>query len=65
MVSTPERVAEAILAAGPGGKAELYVPRPYWALVAIRVLFPALMRRGASRAGKNLTPATRNDPSSS
>ena len=29
MVSTPERVAEAIVAAGPGGRAERYVPRYY------------------------------------
>ena len=27
IVSTPERVAEAIVDAGPGGKAERYVPR--------------------------------------
>jgi short-subunit dehydrogenase len=30
MVSSPERVAEAIWQTGPGGKAERYVPRPYW-----------------------------------
>ena len=29
LVSTPERVAEAILEAGPGGRAERYVPRFY------------------------------------
>jgi short-subunit dehydrogenase len=45
MVSTPDRAAEAILEAGPGGRAERYVPRPY-ALVAIaRILFPGLVRR--------------------
>ena len=30
IVSPPERVAEAIMEAGPGGKAERYVPRPYY-----------------------------------
>ena len=29
VVSKPEKVAEAIVEAGPGGKAERYVPRPY------------------------------------
>ena len=34
IVSKPEKVAEAIYEAGPGGKAERYVPRPY-ALAAV------------------------------
>jgi short-subunit dehydrogenase len=45
MVSTPEKVAEAILDAGPGGKAERYVPRPYALAAAARVLVPGLVRR--------------------
>jgi short-subunit dehydrogenase len=45
MVSTPERVAEAIVEAGPGRKPERYVPRPYWLVAAARVLAPATMRR--------------------
>jgi short-subunit dehydrogenase len=45
IVSTPEKVAEAIVDAGPGGRAERYVPRPYWLVGAVRALAPALMRR--------------------
>ena len=55
-VSTPDRVAEAIMDAGPGGKAERYVPRAYGLAAAARILAPRLVRRGA-RAGA-LTPAT-------
>ncbi|MBV9005185.1 MAG: SDR family NAD(P)-dependent oxidoreductase [Solirubrobacterales bacterium] len=45
MLSTPEKVAEAIVDAGPGGKAERYVPRPYWLAAAARLLAPAVVRR--------------------
>jgi short-subunit dehydrogenase len=45
LVSTPERVAEAIWDAGPGGRAERYVPRPYWIAAALRILAPRLVRR--------------------
>ena len=45
MVSTPERAAEAIVDAGPGGHAERYVPRPYALAAALRILAPALVRR--------------------
>ena len=45
LVSTPERVAEAILEAGPGGKAERYVPRPYGLVPALRGVFPGASRR--------------------
>jgi short-subunit dehydrogenase len=45
MVSTPEKVAEAILDAGPGGKAERYAPRPYRLAAVARVLAPGLTRR--------------------
>lgn len=44
-VSTPEKAAEAIYQAGPGGRAERYVPRPYALVAALRVLAPALVRR--------------------
>ena len=40
IVSTPEKVADAIVAVGPGGKAERYVPRPYWVIAALRTLAP-------------------------
>ena len=56
IVSTPEKVAEAILDAGPGGRAERYVPRVYWLGAVARILLPALTRR-VLRGGK-LTPAT-------
>jgi uncharacterized protein len=45
VVSTPERVAEAILQAGIARRAERYVPRPYALAAALRVLAPALVRR--------------------
>jgi len=45
MVSTADRVADAIVDAGPGGKAERFVPRPYAALWPLRVEAPALWRR--------------------
>ena len=57
MVSTPEKVAEAIVDAGPGGKAERYVPRPYGLAAAARILAPRLVRRATS--GKTFTPATK------
>jgi uncharacterized protein len=51
MVSKPEKVAEAILAAGPGGKAEVHVPRPYGLVPRLRFLAPGLVRR-AVRGGR-------------
>jgi short-subunit dehydrogenase len=48
MVSRPEKVAEAVVAAGPGGRAERYVPRPYWLAAVARVLAPRLVRRATS-----------------
>ncbi len=48
IVSRPEVVAEAIVEAGPGGKAERYVPRPYWLAAAARTLAPALVRRATA-----------------
>jgi uncharacterized protein len=56
IVSTPDKVAEAIMAAGPGGKAERYVPRPYWLAAAMRILAPPLVRRAT--AGGGFTTAT-------
>jgi short-subunit dehydrogenase len=49
IVSRPEVVAEAILQAGPGGRPERYVPRPYWLAAASRILIPGLVRRAVSR----------------
>ena len=61
MVSTPDKVAEAIFDAGPGGKAERFVPRPYFLAAALRSLAPALVRRTLGRGGTNMTPATGAD----
>jgi uncharacterized protein len=53
-VSRPERVAEAILDAGPGGRAERYVPRAYWMAAALRILAPGLVRRATQRGANRL-----------
>ena len=58
IVSTPEKVADAIWEAGPGGKAERYVPRPYALAAALRVVAPRLARRVLSGGGSSLTPST-------
>ncbi|MFL5860967.1 MAG: SDR family NAD(P)-dependent oxidoreductase [Solirubrobacteraceae bacterium] len=50
MVSEPDAVAEAIVQAGPGGRAERYVPRYYWIFAALRILAPPTVRR-AIRGG--------------
>lgn len=57
IVSTPDKVAGAILDAGPGGRAERYVPRVYWLAAVARIVLPAPTRR-VLRAGK-LTPQTK------
>ena len=56
IVSKPEVVAEAIVDAGPGGKAERYVPRKYWLAAALRILAAPLVRRAT--AGGSFTTAT-------
>jgi short-subunit dehydrogenase len=65
LLSSPERVAEAIYEVGPGGRAERYVPRPYALAAASRVLFPRLLRRvlGSGAAG-SLTTSTAGDATS-
>ena len=45
MVSKPETVAEAIVQAGPGGKAERYVPRAYGLVPVLRSALPGVVRR--------------------
>ncbi|HEX5929553.1 MAG TPA: SDR family NAD(P)-dependent oxidoreductase [Solirubrobacterales bacterium] len=62
LVSKPEVVAEAIYAAGPGGRAERYVPRFYGIFAALRILAPGLMRRVLSGgAASSLTTSTAGD----
>lgn len=60
IVSTPERVAEAIVETGLRGKAERYVPRGYAIAAALRILAPGLVRRvlaGGSAARLTTTTA--------
>ena len=45
VVSSPESVARAIVAAGPGGKREVYVPGFYGLVPKLRHLVPGLTRR--------------------
>ena len=45
LVSTPEKVAQAIVRAGPGGRREVYVPRFYGFVPRARHLTPGLTRR--------------------
>jgi short-subunit dehydrogenase len=59
LVSEPPLVAEAIMEAGPGGRAERYVPRFYWIFAALRILAPRLVRKAT--AGGALTTATGSD----
>jgi uncharacterized protein len=47
MISTPDKVARAILRAGPGGKPEVVVPRGYRIVPFLRVVAPGLVRRFA------------------
>jgi short-subunit dehydrogenase len=60
LVSTPELVAEAIVAAGPGGKAERYVPRPYGLAAALRILLPSVVRRATSGGGFTTATAAKD-----
>jgi short-subunit dehydrogenase len=61
LVSTPEKVAEAIVDCGPGGKPERYVPRPYRLAAIMRVVAPGLMRRVLGGGGKAFSPSTGAD----
>lgn len=59
LVAQPELVAAAILEAGPGGKAERYVPRFYAVPAVLRSLAPSLIRRAT--AGGAFTTTTRSN----
>lgn len=59
IVSKPATVAAAIYEAGPGGKPERYVPRPYALAAVARIVTPRLVRRVLSGgAAANLTTST-------
>ena len=51
LLSSKDKVAEAILDAGPGGRHERYVPRPYGAVPVLRLVAPGLWRRAARALG--------------
>ena len=53
-VGKPSSVADAILDAGPGGRAERYVPRPYWLAALLRIALPRLVRRVMARSADRL-----------
>ena len=57
IVSSADKVAEASVDAGPGGKAERYVPRPYAVVPVLRAVVPGIVRR-VMREG-NWSGATR------
>ncbi len=62
LVSTPEKAAEAVWRAGPGGKAERYVPRPYALVGVLRMVAPGLLRRVMSGGpAQSLTTKTGSD----
>jgi short-subunit dehydrogenase len=61
LVSTPDKVADAIVAAGPGGRAERFVPRAYWLATVLRTLAPRLVRRMLGGDSTAMTPATGAD----
>ena len=66
MVSNPEKVAEAIVEASIGGKAERYVPRPYGLAAGARIAAPWLLRRaGRSKSASVFTTKTGGDDSQS
>jgi short-subunit dehydrogenase len=59
LVADVSVVVDAILEAGPGGRAERYAPRYYWLFGALRVLMPRLLRRLMNRG--TFTTATRSN----
>jgi len=66
MVSDPEKVAEAIVEASIGGKAERYVPRPYGLAAGARAVAPWLLRiAGRSNSASVFTTKTGGDDSQS
>ena len=54
LVSKPEKVADAIVQTGPGGRAERYVPRPYALVAVLRILLPGIVRRVLAGGGGEL-----------
>jgi short-subunit dehydrogenase len=65
LVSTPEKVAEAIVDCGLHRKPERYVPRAYRLAAVLRVVTPGLIRRMLGGGGKAFTPSTGGDAAKS
>src|SRR6266508_4215489 len=61
MVSTEDKVAEAIVDAGLHRKAERYVPRLYVLVPVVRTLAPPLYRRAVG-GGRRFAPSTPTNP---
>jgi short-subunit dehydrogenase len=61
IVSTPEKVADAIMEAGPGGRAERYVPKPYWLAAMARIALPRAVRTVTGTGRLALAPTTKAD----
>ena len=62
LVSTDDKAADAILAAGLRGRAEVYVPRPWRLIPILRALTPGLLRRaGGGAVGKTMVTKTGSD----
>ena len=62
LVSDVSKAAEAIFEAGPGGRPERYVPRPYALVALLKVLVPGLVRRVLlGGAAKVMTTGTKAD----
>ncbi len=61
MVSEPPIVADAVWQTGPGGKAERYVPRPYFIPAALRLLAPRVIRRALARGGFTTATSAKED----
>jgi hypothetical protein len=49
-----------VIQAGPGGRAERYVPRGYWIPAALRILLPSLVRRAVAGGGFTTATASRS-----
>jgi short-subunit dehydrogenase len=63
LVADPEAAAGAIFEAGPGGRPERYVPRPYALVGVLRILFPGLVRKVlGGGVGRLATTRTGADP---
>ncbi len=58
IVSTPDKAAEAIYAAGVDRRGERYVPRAYGLAAALRVLAPGLVRRALAGSGASVMTTT-------